>query len=1130
MVCANNVAYQPEIGIQRNADDANELTRIHISYFDNNLIYNAGTATAGFNKQATPQLAGANYNVASRNVAGVSLFDPSYTLPEATNRSLVFTYTSATDQTLAWGGGSAVQLVVDDGTATAGANASNALSGTLTDSGASWSTTLNSGTVVRCKWVKITGGTGSGQIRAITNNTATVLTVVPAWTTPPSTDSTYVILESEVQLFDSGATDYVRAGIDARDLPTSSQTDSNITWLTTALTSDPLLVDPTGTTTDDFKLQAGSPAIDAAIAAYAPDTDYWGTERPQGSAADLGFFEWEDDGPAPPPGTDILLTPVGDGEQLGGAVFRFAGSTAGGYFTSASNAPIPRLGTKSWAMLINARWIGGGGVQTLVSFYTNSSNYFHIFYVASDDTFRARLRIDNVERLSVSIPRRVLSLYTPLLVCRDGNKWGIYSYTLNSDGQPEFQKAETTVDLAASGVDTFDTKIATHADGRMHFGYHDGSSSKFNGSLGSYHCAICDTSETLSDYDLATDAEKQRLLLDHQRLFSACGFSASQVRSYGNWCDSSGVAKTTTKEAQLAASDRLVCPFSGNYLTLATGEASANALAYPAFSIPCHKPGITARGSRTQLTAPQAIEYAGGWLVATNQNDASLNPQYFGVFLGPDGEPNRWPIPVLVGYVYADSSDGGATKIWYNTIPGTTAWGDRHTDACVIDAGDCIAFSMHGHSGTEANSPASGDTLYGFPVWCLWDDDGPTLGWPITPDVGETNKTMTYSVMCRHGGKILQAWRASTSASGRIMATQFDETTQTFETVQVIAGTATRHNYNGWVAPLPDGRRLLTGFVTNDDNNLRATHWGVIGPKPTDTFSLNTNWFSLTGQPLDGNSGRPLLGGFNLNNNLTFHLLTDNDSFFPNLPTNNVGMDFMRIEAPCVLTGQWEGVAAVVRVSEENGDRSLSVTDSSGGTSDPWHRTEIRRWTYDRSTPSLTYRDTFDITSIIAALNPGAEWPQNTDLTIPEAAHVECMQTGPNQMILFTCDPEDVAVGANLIDSNLGGIVGFTVRAAVFHKMNAADPTQYVTFANAVITLPTDNSAGYGLYPYAVGSANDGSQSVLINVLGGDFDVARGYGNRVVKAFDLTAALNAALSGVTPPRAKSIFGSPIFAE
>jgi hypothetical protein len=829
--------------------------------------------------------------------------------------------------------------------------------------------------------------------------------------------------------------------------------------------------------------------------------------------------------------TTILETPVGSGERLGGAVFRSSGSANGGYFESSNNAPIPRLGTKSWAMLLNVRWIGGSGVQTIVSFYTNSSNYFHIFYVQSDDTFRARLRIDNVERLSVSIPRRVLSLYTPLLVCRNGNTWGIYSWTLNADGTPEFQKAETTVDLAASSVDTFDTKIATHTDGRMRLGYHDGNSSKFNGAFGSYHCAICETSETLSDYNLATDTQKKMLLLDHQRLFSACGFTTSQVRSYGDWCDSSGVAKSTTKEAQLAASDRLVCPFSGQYLSLVTGEASSNILAYPAFSIPCHKPGFTARGSRTQLTSPQAIEYAGGWIVAVNQNDAAYNPQYFGVFLGPDGVPNRWPIPVLAGYVYSDSSDGGASKIWHNTIPNVTAWGDRHTDASVIRAGDCLAFTTHGHSDSNSGSPASGDVIYNFPGWCLWDDEnGPVMGWPLTPSVSETNRTISYSFNSRLGGKTLQVWRSSTSAAAHIMATQFDEATRAFTTVQVIDNVSTRHNYPGFVVNLPDGRRLLTGFVTNDDNNLRATHWGVIGPKPTDTFSINTNWFSLTGQPLDGNSGRPLLGSFNLNNNLSFHLLTDNDSFFPNLPTNNVGMDFMRIEAPCVLTGQWEGIAAVVRVSEENGDRSLSVTDSSGGTSDPWHRTEIRRWTYDRTTPSLTYRDTFDITSIIETLNPGAEWPQNTDLTIPEAAHVECMQTGPNQMVLFTCDPEDVAVGANLIDSNLGGIVGFTVRAAIFHKMNAADPTQYVTFANAVITLPTDNSAGYGLYPYAVGSANDGSQSVLINILGGDFDVARGYGNRIVKAFDLTAALNAALSGVTPPRAKSIFGSPIFAE
>jgi hypothetical protein len=291
LAVANNLVFEPTYGIARNAHDSDELNLHHILSLDNNLIYNPGTAQAtGYNKQATFEQSAVAYNTnASRNVEGVALFDPLYTLPEATGRSLVFTYTSATDQTIAWGGGTAVQLVVDDGTATAGANNANGLNGSLTDSGASWSTNLVSGTVVRCKWVKITGGTGSGQIRAITNNTGTVLTVVPAWTTPPDATSVYVISESEVQLFDSGETNYVRAGVYLPELPTSTQTDADITIASYAVTTDPLLVDEVGYTAESHQTSTGSPAREAANGDYEPTTDYFGTTRTD--PYDIGFYE-----------------------------------------------------------------------------------------------------------------------------------------------------------------------------------------------------------------------------------------------------------------------------------------------------------------------------------------------------------------------------------------------------------------------------------------------------------------------------------------------------------------------------------------------------------------------------------------------------------------------------------------------------------------------------------------------------------------------------------------------------------------------------------------------------------------------------------------------------------------------
>ncbi|MBN1965361.1 MAG: right-handed parallel beta-helix repeat-containing protein [Anaerolineae bacterium] len=55
-----------------------------------------------------------------------------------------------------------------------------------------------------------------------------------------------------------------------------------------SLYGDPLFLD---VVTGDFRLSAGSPAIDAASADYAVDDDLAGEMRPQGRAADLGAYE-----------------------------------------------------------------------------------------------------------------------------------------------------------------------------------------------------------------------------------------------------------------------------------------------------------------------------------------------------------------------------------------------------------------------------------------------------------------------------------------------------------------------------------------------------------------------------------------------------------------------------------------------------------------------------------------------------------------------------------------------------------------------------------------------------------------------------------------------------------------------
>ncbi len=61
-----------------------------------------------------------------------------------------------------------------------------------------------------------------------------------------------------------------------------------------ALSGDPMLgdlVEPEDGSPSYYPLQEGSPAIDAADSLFCPDTDIVGTERPQGSACDIGAYE-----------------------------------------------------------------------------------------------------------------------------------------------------------------------------------------------------------------------------------------------------------------------------------------------------------------------------------------------------------------------------------------------------------------------------------------------------------------------------------------------------------------------------------------------------------------------------------------------------------------------------------------------------------------------------------------------------------------------------------------------------------------------------------------------------------------------------------------------------------------------
>ena len=195
-------------------------------------------------------MGGNPYNVNTRNVAGVVINDTSYAMPYATPNTLALTVnTPDVDETLAWGGGTPVQLVAySAGTLTSVTplNSWATTLGTTTvgDTGRSWPTAYNNAATPSGMWLKITGGTGAGQISRIMVNTATTLTVMPAFTTLPVAGSTYAVYKSQVQCYDSGGTNYVWLGVDARSLPTTTQTGSGITFTTNAITTqNPTFVD-----------------------------------------------------------------------------------------------------------------------------------------------------------------------------------------------------------------------------------------------------------------------------------------------------------------------------------------------------------------------------------------------------------------------------------------------------------------------------------------------------------------------------------------------------------------------------------------------------------------------------------------------------------------------------------------------------------------------------------------------------------------------------------------------------------------------------------------------------------------------------------------------------------------------
>ena len=246
LVMAGNVVNLCKQGVIRVADNAALNTRVHMTTVDYNAIQ--GSTTANY-VTLFPRF---STWTGLTSVTGVSLSAPTYSSPPAA-KALAFGVNSATDHTLAWDGGVAVQLIQFSGTLTSnGANGANQgttpINATFTDTGKTFNTSLNNANCPGGMWVKFTSGTQSGNVHRITLNTATVCTIAPQYAgSAPLTGDTYNIYKAEVTLTAADLTNTVVAGLYPPSLPASSQTDASVTMAVRSLSSAPAFVDPTRT-------------------------------------------------------------------------------------------------------------------------------------------------------------------------------------------------------------------------------------------------------------------------------------------------------------------------------------------------------------------------------------------------------------------------------------------------------------------------------------------------------------------------------------------------------------------------------------------------------------------------------------------------------------------------------------------------------------------------------------------------------------------------------------------------------------------------------------------------------------------------------------------------------------------
>lgn len=284
----NNNLTNANSGITQPGNDSNNQTKKQLLRLDYNNSY--GHTNAGNVKQGSPYMGGNEYNVNSgRNVKGIALSNPSSLNSTGKALQLVVSGTPGTDfsMLLSWGGGTAVELVTAQGTATSGTGASNHTTpGTLVDSSKSWVTD-----VVRLDQGKIISGTGSGQHFMVRTNNATTLTLMPSneagTLTAPAAGSVYIVLNSNVTLSDGVQT--VDAGLYILEVPLTAgtYTDTAITFASNELMVDPLYVSADDKTPTNSQL-ATSGLGGVYIGAKAPTLPY--SRHPHVRTGGFGAF------------------------------------------------------------------------------------------------------------------------------------------------------------------------------------------------------------------------------------------------------------------------------------------------------------------------------------------------------------------------------------------------------------------------------------------------------------------------------------------------------------------------------------------------------------------------------------------------------------------------------------------------------------------------------------------------------------------------------------------------------------------------------------------------------------------------------------------------------------------------